>query len=258
MPLLVCLDPGHGGYDPGACANDIQEKDVNLYAAQHLRDLLEHAGINVIMTRDSDVCPAGDTSNVTKDLQARCDISDNAGVDYFISIHFNAGGGVGSESYCIPGGQANEVAPSLVDATAAIFGYHGEKVKDGGPNGANLYVLKHTNAHAILLEIAYLDSSDAQKIKDHIAEVAPKLAIPLIKMLGGNVNVDAPVPVAPTTVISSSNSVVDMSEYVTKKELTDAITAIQKQIEVKMDADIATGITAGIAQKMAKIQSDLV
>lgn len=228
MSLKLCLDPGHGGYDPGACANGLQEKDLNLFVALHLRDLLEHAGIEVIMTRDSDVCPAGNTTNVHDDLQARCDISDNADVDWFLSIHFNAGGGVGSESYVIPGGEAVHLAPSLVNACALTFGNHGEAVKDGGVNGANLYVLKHTNAHAILLEVAYVDSSDAQKIKDRISEVAPNLANVLIKVLGGIVPVDVPMPTPPVTVVEpvTPSPVVDLSKYVTKDELGIAIDSI--------------------------------
>jgi len=261
--MILCIDPGHGGYDPGACANGLEEKTINLFVAQHLRDLLVNAGIEVVMTRDSDVCPAGDTTNVTEDLEARCAISDNAGADYFLSIHHNAGGGCGAESYVIPGGQGNAVAPGLVDAAAITYGYHGEKCKDGGPNGANLYVVKHTQAHAILLELAYVDSSDAQKIKDHIAEVAPNLANYLVKILGGTVKVNAPIPPAPVSVVTPI-APVDLTNYVTHDQLKAAIPIVDmskyvttEQMQAAVSSGVTAGIAAGMAQKLAKINADL-
>ncbi len=233
MPLKLCLDAGHGGYDPGACANGLQEKDLNLFVALHLRDLLEHAGIDVVMTRETDVCPVDvegltGQERVTKDLQGRCDISDAANVDWFVSIHFNAGGGTGAESYCELGGEAIHLAPLLVDACALTFGYHGEKIKDGGASGANLYVLKNTAAHAVLLEVAYVDSSDAQKIKDRVNEVAPNLFKVLVKTLGGSVPVDVPQPAAPVQTIVPA--VVNTNDYVTKEELKQAIDQIWKDL----------------------------
>lgn len=82
---LVVIDPGHGGSDPGAIANGIWEKDVNLAVALKLRDILNSQGIDVFMTRDRDV---------TVDLDDRPAISneykDNVGADLFVSIHSNA------------------------------------------------------------------------------------------------------------------------------------------------------------------------
>ncbi len=52
----VVVDPGHGGYDPGAIGvNGLQEKVVNLDISRKLRDLLEQRGYDVRMSRDSDV-----------------------------------------------------------------------------------------------------------------------------------------------------------------------------------------------------------
>jgi N-acetylmuramoyl-L-alanine amidase len=49
----ICLDPGHGGDDPGASNNDITERDINLTVALAVRDLLQHQGYRVYMTRTS-------------------------------------------------------------------------------------------------------------------------------------------------------------------------------------------------------------
>ena len=51
---VVILDPGHGGIDGGAEANNLIEKDINLAIALNLRDFLSVQGFRVIMTREDD------------------------------------------------------------------------------------------------------------------------------------------------------------------------------------------------------------
>lgn len=51
----VIIDPGHGGRDPGAVRNGIQEKDLVLDVSLRLRRMLEQAGATVLMTRETDV-----------------------------------------------------------------------------------------------------------------------------------------------------------------------------------------------------------
>jgi N-acetylmuramoyl-L-alanine amidase len=55
-PVIITLDPGHGGEDPGAIGpTGLQEKDVVLQMALQLRDLLEtHPQVRVLLTRDAD------------------------------------------------------------------------------------------------------------------------------------------------------------------------------------------------------------
>lgn len=238
MPKKICIDPGHGGYDPGAMANGLVEKDLNLAVALGLKTLIERAGISVIMTRTTDSSPA-DVSNLSgtqrqaKDLQTRCDISDKAGADLFLSIHFNAGGGVGAEAYAWPGGQAATFAPELVKALAPVMGVHGEPVKDGGPNGANLYVIKYTDAPAILIEVGYVDSSDAQKIRSNISGYAAMLAPALIKWLGGSVPVDAPAPPPAPSIPQAHVTVEDMHAAFEafKAEMLQEIAALEEKLK---------------------------
>ena len=227
MPKSICIDPGHGGYDPGACANGLQEKDLNLAVALGLQTLLEHAGIAVTMTRTTDVCPAGDTTNLPKDLQARCTISDNAKADLFLSIHCNAGGGKGAEAYAWPGGTAATFAPQLVAELAPLMGIHGEPLKDGGPNGANLYVIKYTDAPAVLIELGFIDSTDAQKLRDNLSQFAGILAPALIKWLGGSVPQDAPAPEINHSIPQAT---------VTQADLKVALEAMREEINAQISA----------------------
>lgn len=82
----ICIDPGHGGKDPGAVSRDgkkTQEKDIVLSVGLKLRKLLNegYPGMKVVMTRDSDKFI---------ELNERANIANKANSDLFISIHINA------------------------------------------------------------------------------------------------------------------------------------------------------------------------
>jgi N-acetylmuramoyl-L-alanine amidase len=78
-PLVVVLDPGHGGIDPGAEQGDIIEKDLMLTFARELRELLlRSGGFEVSMTRDDDHFVS---------LERRISLAHQAGADVFISLH---------------------------------------------------------------------------------------------------------------------------------------------------------------------------
>lgn len=170
--MIVCIDPGHGGYDPGAANRDVREKDITLKIGLQLRDLLQQAGFSVVMTRESDVSPGG-YREINADLRERCRISDAAQADVFISVHVNAGGGRGAEIYVYKDGSTiRPLAQSIVENVATITGYHGQPVKDG----SDLYVIRNTSAPAMLLEIGYIDSDDLPKIQANIDNFAPLIA----------------------------------------------------------------------------------
>jgi N-acetylmuramoyl-L-alanine amidase len=95
LPLagyVIALDPGHGGYDPGADAQGVLEKDVVLDISFWLRDMFWQAGAQVMMTREKDQSllelPAGPKKQ--QDLENRLKLIEEADVDILISIHANA------------------------------------------------------------------------------------------------------------------------------------------------------------------------
>jgi N-acetylmuramoyl-L-alanine amidase len=78
----VVIDAGHGGHDPGAHGNGITESELTLDVAMRLQKLLAaQPGIDVVMTRDSDVFIP---------LEERTAIANREGADLFLSIHANA------------------------------------------------------------------------------------------------------------------------------------------------------------------------
>src|SRR4029079_16673685 len=78
----IVIDAGHGGHDPGAQGNGINESELTLDIALRVQKLLEkQPGIDVVMTRDTDVFIP---------LQERTAIANRGGADLLLSIHANA------------------------------------------------------------------------------------------------------------------------------------------------------------------------
>jgi len=81
----IFLDPGHGGMDRKNRSrnNKVVEADVNLKVALYLKEYLQDAGAEVIMSRDKDT---------TISLEERSIMANESGADLFISVHHNATG----------------------------------------------------------------------------------------------------------------------------------------------------------------------
>ncbi|MCL9770292.1 N-acetylmuramoyl-L-alanine amidase [Flavobacterium sp. HXWNR69] len=78
----VVLDAGHGGKDPGAVKNGVQEKDVVLDVVLKLGKILErHKEIEVVYTRKTDVFV---------ELRERAQIANKAKANLFVSVHCNS------------------------------------------------------------------------------------------------------------------------------------------------------------------------
>lgn len=152
----IVLDAGHGGVDGGALKGNRLEKDDTLRVVKRIKQILESNGQKVILTRDSDIY-------VT--LQKRCDISNNASADLFVSIHRNAFNGVahGQETFCysLSGKSyalANAIQTSIIDA--------GISSANRGIKTDGLYVIKNTKAPAVLTELGFIDNDCDNKLLD--------------------------------------------------------------------------------------------
>jgi N-acetylmuramoyl-L-alanine amidase len=159
----ICIDPGHGGYDPGAVGNGLEESSLNLTAGLYFRDWVEADDADnggggtwdVTMTRDTDVYVS---------LTGRCDYANSLGVDYFLSIHANAGGGNGTETYAYSSGtEADDLAHRVQEEVLDHLGTY-----DRGVKYASFTVITNTNMPADLNEMAFIDvwSGNAELLAD--------------------------------------------------------------------------------------------
>ncbi len=151
----ICVDPGHGGSDPGAVGQGLQEKSTNLDISLRFRDLLTLDAATPIMTRSTDVYVS---------LQGRCDVANNNGANRFECSHCNAFNGTakGTETFCHPNETTtgydlrNKVNPEMVAHMGTV---------NRGLKTNTFYVLANTNMAAILCEVAFIDNAeDAAKL----------------------------------------------------------------------------------------------
>ncbi len=138
--VVVALDAGHGGSDPGAMSYGLIEKNITLAIAKYCEgELAQYPGIEVIMTRSDDRYVG---------LEERVQIAADAGASLFISFHVNAGGGTGAEVW-IPNDSswyydAHEVGDDLgsrILEKLQAFGLanRGNKFSDYTINGGKYY-----------------------------------------------------------------------------------------------------------------------
>jgi N-acetylmuramoyl-L-alanine amidase len=128
--IVVALDPGHGGEDPGAIGpSGLREKDVVLAVARQLRDRLEQEPrLRVLMTRDGDFFVP---------LQERVRKARKVGADLFVSIHADAflrPQARGASVFALSDGAASSAAARWMaqkeNAADAVGGLNNVAVKD--------------------------------------------------------------------------------------------------------------------------------
>ncbi|MBU5342267.1 N-acetylmuramoyl-L-alanine amidase family protein [Caldifermentibacillus hisashii] len=167
--VKIFIDPGHGGSDPGAVGNGLKEKDLTLAISKKIRDkLANYEGVQVKLSRESDT---------SLSLKQRTDMANAWGADYLISVHINAGGGTGFESYTYnksySGKQETNRKRSILHAEIMrqLSG-----VRDRGMKEANLHMVRESKMESVLTENLFIDNvNDATLLKqdnflDKIAE----------------------------------------------------------------------------------------
>lgn len=209
MMVKIFIDPGHGGHDPGAVANGLQEKHIVLDIAKRIEKLLQaYEGVRVKLSRSDDRF---------LELTERARLANQWGADYFVSIHINAGGGTGYEDFIYNGGVSaatvtnqNAMNAEIVKATGFV---------NRGKKRGNLAVLRHSNMPAILTESGFIDNAnDAQLLKQSafIDKIAQGHVNGLVKIfeLKKKVTATPTPPAGPFKDVPSDHWAVDAIKYV--------------------------------------------
>ncbi len=156
--VVVMLDPGHGGKDPGAVGiGGLQEKNVILPISLQVAAILEQQGVQTILTRSDDRFIS---------LRGRVQLAEQTNVDLFVSIHANAislnrpdVNGVETYYYANGRGLAAAIQNSLLQSTG---------MRNRGVKRGRFYVIRRTSMPAALVEVGFVTG----------AEDAPRLATP--------------------------------------------------------------------------------
>lgn len=156
--LVVIIDPGHGGSDPGGLGYGYQEKNVVLNIGKHMDDYFSKIPIQAKMTRTGDTYPS---------LADRVLFAKENNGDVFVSLHTNALNGTanGTESFYY----ANTAATNpYVNESRALAIYLQNRMvevwnlRNRGVNPfgyGNFYVLRENTMPATLVEMGFLDNS---------------------------------------------------------------------------------------------------
>ena len=172
----VFLDAGHGGKDPGAVGNGMQEKNITLPVTLEVGKILERHGITVGYSRKTDVYVS---------LEDRANKANNFGADIFVSIHCNAfekNSAHGVETYSHIGStKGAKLAKAIHNEIIKAKLY----TRNRGTKTANFYVLRKTIAPAVLIELAFItNKDDAKLLKTKQREFALAIAKGILSYFG--------------------------------------------------------------------------
>lgn len=158
---IICLDPGHGGDDPGALGpSGTLEKDNTLTICLLLRDILESNGATVILTRDTDRRVASQDSPASEELKARVEIATDSHADIFISIHndsFTSNTAMGTTTFHYGDPESIKLAGLIQKNLVDELG-----TKDRGSRFASFYLIRYTKMPAILVEVAFISNPEEE------------------------------------------------------------------------------------------------
>ena len=173
--ITIALDAGHGGSDPGAVYGNRNEKDDALRLTKAVGKILEDSGINVFYVRKSD--------EYETPFKKATD-ANNAGADYFISIHRNSSeepnqySGVESLVYRDSG--IRSVIAKNINSELEKVGFNNL----GITQRPNLVVLKRTRMPAVLVEAGFINSDEDNAIFDeNFDKIANAIAQGILKSI---------------------------------------------------------------------------
>lgn len=157
--FTVVIDPGHGGRDPGAVGiGGLQEKVVVNDIAPRVATILRQQGVNVVMTR---------TSDIEVDLEPRVATAERANASIFVSIHANAISMSRPDVNGLETFYASDAGQRLANTVHATV-LRAMSMRDRRVRSARFYVIRQTSMPAILIETGFVTG----------AEDAPNLANP--------------------------------------------------------------------------------
>ena len=148
----VCIDPGHGGHDPGAVGGGVKEKDIALSVAKQIGAYLEARGCTVMLTRETDVFI---------ELSDRARMANSAKAGLYVSVHCNSAEsnaratGMEVYHYTHASEASKRAARIIYDKLLPASGLRGRGVK-----ADNFAVLRETKMPAVLVELGFVSNPD--------------------------------------------------------------------------------------------------
>lgn len=162
---VIAIDPGHNcAPDIGASYQQYREDKIVLEVARELSDICKQSGIRTID------CLPESARSIEDSLRQRCDRANKNGATIYVSIHCNAAepteGARGCETYAIS--TAGKAIAGNINRQLTKLGFKNRGVKETLDAGVAPYVVRNTNAIAVLVEICFVDAAEDTNILDRV------------------------------------------------------------------------------------------
>ncbi|MDR1101334.1 MAG: N-acetylmuramoyl-L-alanine amidase [Clostridiales bacterium] len=242
MPTIAVY-AGHGGTDPGAVQNNLQEKNFNLALSNEVTRILRARGYEVINNRTTDV-----NRSITQDAQ----LANAENVDAVVEIHMNSSTNPtynGTESYysVFDQGKGKELATDITNNLAALgFTNLGANTRVNANGTDYLGIIRLTKAPAVLVETAFI-SNQGDLAKLNINTAAQAIANGIMEAFPITTAPPAPpVPTPPTPPVPTPPTPPAGSNA--------AIRGVQQTLNTRYGAGLAVDGIYGPATKRALIR----
>ena len=165
--FILIIDPGHGGFDPGAVASDgTAESGINLAVGLQMEEMARLLGVETDMTRREDVSTESDASAAVRqrknsDLKNRVEQINGVSGGVLVSLHQNSLPQVpavhGAQVFYSEVEGSRELAETVQAALNTVINDRNKEVKAAG---GGVYLLKNAKIPAILVECGFLSNGD--------------------------------------------------------------------------------------------------
>ena len=165
--FILIIDPGHGGFDPGAVASDgTTESKINLAVGLQMEEMARLLGVETDMTRREDVSTESDANAAVRqrknsDLKNRVEQINGISGGVLVSLHQNSLPQVpavhGAQVFYSEVEDSRELAETVQSALNTVINDRNKEVKAAG---VGVYLLKNAKIPAILVECGFLSNGD--------------------------------------------------------------------------------------------------
>ena len=165
--FVMIIDPGHGGFDPGAVASDgTAESQVNLKIGLQMEEIARLLGVETDMTRREDVSTESDSSAAVRqrknsDLKNRVEHVNGISGGVLVSLHQNSLPQVpsvhGAQVFYSETEGSRELAEAVQESLNAVVNDRAKEVKAAG---SGVYLLKNAKIPAVLVECGFLSNNE--------------------------------------------------------------------------------------------------